>query len=300
MKIEFTHAAAAAIFGEGSGFTVHANGNAEGKPAGAWLEKCDPSPGVGAAENEMLLWHPLGAIYEPGGPDPQENPSLPIPFTSRQLAACFLHGMGSILAIRFGDWTDGPDEDALKNLLQGSPAAQAAVRAAFDAYREMVREIGPPPTDLLRIAGEICDKFNLSHSDADVAAHASALADYEKAARAWTARAVRWFLDAHISGRETPASDKTGQLLEPQSKVASTPTRSAHREKKPDKYDRLLQEILHGLGIDPQGIKLHRGGSAKFNEKQRAREVALTESYRQQGFTERTFRSTWERLPKAG
>ena len=69
---------------------------------------------VDAPVGEVGNWHPAMEINELGSPDPDSEPSLPFPFTARQLAAFALSGMGRFISdCFFGDglyfWTgEGP------------------------------------------------------------------------------------------------------------------------------------------------------------------------------------------------
>jgi len=72
------------------------------------------------------------------------------------------------------------------------------------------------------------------------------------------------------------------------------------REKAPARYDRLLQEILVKLGLDPATIPRGRGGAHSNETKRLAKIMAMSDEYAGQGFTDKTFKGAWERLPKKG
>ena len=72
------------------------------------------------------------------------------------------------------------------------------------------------------------------------------------------------------------------------------------REKAAARYDRLLREILVKLEFDPATIPRERGGAHPSETKRLAQSMATSSEYAGQGFTDRTFRGAWERLPKVG
>lgn len=94
-------------------------------------------------EYEVLSWKPVYAYSGDGpAPDTKNIPSLPFPFDAGDLAAFMLAGVGSFLAEFYGEWSDGPDEEALAEIDPGDSYARQALREAFDAYREAVAKVG--------------------------------------------------------------------------------------------------------------------------------------------------------------
>ena len=102
-------------------------------------------------------WHPAMSIDAPGSPDPLSEPSLPFPFTARQLAAFALSGMGRFVADAFfGDgplfWTgDGPwgnsieqRDDMLGRLPTRGIKAREALIEARKAYEAAATFVRPP------------------------------------------------------------------------------------------------------------------------------------------------------------
>jgi hypothetical protein len=102
-------------------------------------------------------WHPAMEIDAPGSPDPLSEPSLPFPFTSRQLAAFALSGMGRFVADCFfgdgpffqtgeGPW--GDDAEQLDDMLGRLPAraikAREALLEARKAYQAAAVSVRPP------------------------------------------------------------------------------------------------------------------------------------------------------------
>lgn len=116
---------------------------------------------IDAPVSEFDNWHPAMEIDEPGSPDPLSDPSLPFPFTARQLAAFALSGMGRFVAdCFFGDgpyfWTgEGPWGDSVEQrdeMLGRLPArgikAKRALLEAHKAYTVAATSILPPSVNL--------------------------------------------------------------------------------------------------------------------------------------------------------
>lgn len=94
-------------------------------------------------ETELLRWRPA-EVYkgEPCAPDVLDTPALPFPFTARELAAFMLGGVGYFVAERYGEWSDGPDEDVLLEMDPSANLARAAIVSAYGAYRDALAEVG--------------------------------------------------------------------------------------------------------------------------------------------------------------
>ncbi len=91
---------------------------------------------VESAEFDQLInWTPSCELDGEDAPDPMIAPALPFPFTANQLAAFMIHGCGYFVREQFGDWADGPDPLALKELGIAARNAKAALQGAFAAYR---------------------------------------------------------------------------------------------------------------------------------------------------------------------
>lgn len=80
-----------------------------------------------------LDWTPAQDCYQPGRPSPLTSPSLPFPFTARQLAAFMLDDIGYFVRERFGEWNDGPDAGHFR---EREAEALEVLEAAYAAYRE--------------------------------------------------------------------------------------------------------------------------------------------------------------------
>ena len=105
---------------------------------------------------------------------------------------------------------------------------------------------------------------------------------------------------AKLAQRSQPAAELVRLLLTGAESLDMQPTEArAKAEKATAKQDRLLREILVGLGISLDAIPRDKGGKVRPDTpKSKARVVALAPEYAAQGFTARTFRAAWERLPK--
>lgn len=82
-------------------YEVHAEGG--DRQAGVWpAVKFDRMMEV---ETNVMRWRPAQVFADdPDPPDVARTPSLPFPFTERQLAAFMLDGVGLLVAGRYGDW----------------------------------------------------------------------------------------------------------------------------------------------------------------------------------------------------
>lgn len=135
---------AKAIFYDSELFeVVDVASDAGGRATGVWLpvERTDLLSPVEARE---LRWHPY-RILNREGLSSLAHPSLPIPFTAKQLTAVLLAGRGSLVVEEYGEWHDGPDEAQLQRRLGLAEAAQRAMKGAFQAYRDACAIVGPAP-----------------------------------------------------------------------------------------------------------------------------------------------------------
>jgi hypothetical protein len=110
---------------------------------GVWLKLPEPDD---TADDKPLRWHPLDAAWRRGRPDSTNQPSLPFPFSAKQLAAVLMAGAGLLVAGRFGTLSEGPDESSLSGAYPPMPpSAQDAVREAFAAYKQAVARVDGTP-----------------------------------------------------------------------------------------------------------------------------------------------------------
>jgi hypothetical protein len=121
---------------------------------GVWVD--DPGTALHA-------WHPAMEISVPGSPDPLSVPSLPFPFTARELAAFAMSGMGRFISETFfgdgpfeaeneGPWGNDPKhrEEMLARLEPRATKAREVLDAAYVAYGAAQGSV--PPIDQALIA----------------------------------------------------------------------------------------------------------------------------------------------------
>ena len=87
-------------------------------------------PGVG--------WHPLCEVVAHGGPNPLDEPWLRFPFNAGELAALLLDGWGDFIRDFYGEWEDGPNEDALGHIGARGHLAREALVAAYEECRKAI------------------------------------------------------------------------------------------------------------------------------------------------------------------
>jgi hypothetical protein len=116
---------------------------------GVWIDEDIPQRGA---------WHPAMEIDEPGSLDARSDPSLPFPFTAKQLAAFALSGMGWFVSSAFfgdgpfhyegeGPWGDCVEQrdEMLGRLPRLANKAREAVLKAREAY-DAAAAVVPPPS----------------------------------------------------------------------------------------------------------------------------------------------------------
>lgn len=96
-------------------------------------------------EYKVLCWKPVMVFKDDqDAPDCKAAPALPFPFHAKDLAAFMQAGVGAFVADHYGEWEDGPDEEAMADIDPGDNYARQAVSEAFNAFREAKRAIGCP------------------------------------------------------------------------------------------------------------------------------------------------------------
>ena len=125
---------------------------------GVWVNTDLYAPGEPGGD--AMLWHPLVEVDEVGSLDPSSNPSLPFPFSARQLAAFLLDGVGFFIREGYGEWEDGPDEVLLSGLGIQATKAKEAMRAAYAAYRQVEKTVGSLNDSAASTAEELLKKYN--------------------------------------------------------------------------------------------------------------------------------------------
>jgi hypothetical protein len=91
---------------------------------------------------EELKWKFACDLEDPSAPDPQEAPNLPIPFTSNELAAFMLSGIGVHIDATYGSLEHGPDTRMLDDMGILAREPKEALTLAYSAYREAEEVVG--------------------------------------------------------------------------------------------------------------------------------------------------------------
>jgi len=108
-------------------------------------------------EYKALSWKPVFAYSgDVPAPDTKNTPALPFPFDARDLAAFMLAGVGSFFVEFYGEWKDGPDEDALAEIDPGDSYARKAVNEAYSAYRDALARVGASDACLDEATRKLC------------------------------------------------------------------------------------------------------------------------------------------------
>ena len=109
-------------------------------------------------------------IWELDGPDvldPRKTPALPFPFTSKELAAFMLDGVGETLVSVYGGWEEGPDEEVLGKLSDNARDARQAMREAYEAYRKAEKIVGKFDENLGRKALWLASVYQRKNNQAN-------------------------------------------------------------------------------------------------------------------------------------
>lgn len=126
-------------------------------------------PGVEESDpTQILSWTPACEMEGwPDAPDALTHPSLPYPFTAKELAAFLLAGAGSMVAEYYGDFSDGPDEDNLQALGIKAGHARDALRQAYTEIRRAIAEVGEVDQQLQQKAHALRHQFDEANSEAN-------------------------------------------------------------------------------------------------------------------------------------
>lgn len=106
----------------------------------AWLEP-----------TEAFAWTAACEMDWADAPDPLTYPALPVDFSSQELAAFLLDGVGlGMVATEYGDFSDGPDEDSLDHFGIRGGKARRALKDAYANLRTAMNKVGYPNMALLQ------------------------------------------------------------------------------------------------------------------------------------------------------
>ena len=115
----------------------------------------------------VFIWSPPCDMDWPDAPDPLVAPSLPIPFTSAELAAFMLDGIGGSIKDFFGRFGDLPDEKALAGLGVAAGKVRKALREAYSLAREAQCVVGSLDQRLQQRADDLLGKLEDANSIAN-------------------------------------------------------------------------------------------------------------------------------------
>ncbi len=117
---------------------------------------------------QILSWTPACEMEGwPDAPDALTHPSLPYPFSAKELAAFLLAGAGSLVAEYYGYFSDGPDEDKLQALGIKAGHARDALRQAYLEIRRAIAEVGEVDQQLQQKAHALRQQFNEANLEAN-------------------------------------------------------------------------------------------------------------------------------------
>lgn len=118
-----------------------------------------------------IAWKPIHELDRmKGGPDPSKSPSLPFPFSARELAAFMLDGVGAALSEIYGNAFVDPFNDAEVARLQSALApfdaddvmAKEALSDAFDTAVAAMKSVGRFDVEQMARALELEDRLDNS------------------------------------------------------------------------------------------------------------------------------------------
>lgn len=100
---------------------------------GLWLR----SPRLDGPDDPMH-WSPASEVQDVA---PLGAPLLPFPFSSNQLAAFMLAGVGAKVASVYGSWDTGPDESGLREVSRSAMRGMEVLKLAYTAYRQSAERV---------------------------------------------------------------------------------------------------------------------------------------------------------------
>lgn len=97
---------------------------------------------------QILHWKYVCELEDLDAPNPLSAPGLPFPFTANELAAFMLDGVGAVIASRYGNWEDGPDQAMLESMGVLAREPRRAITGAYAAYMAAQAKVGKYPAEL--------------------------------------------------------------------------------------------------------------------------------------------------------
>jgi hypothetical protein len=234
------------------------------------------------AEYVALSWKPVKVFEnDPEAPDGTNTPGLPFPFSGADLAAFFLGGVGVFAAEFYGEWADGPDQDAINEIDPGNNYARQAVRDAYEAYRAAKALVGALNMDAQA-------KYDKAHKEYREKASKTNLEEFERAEQewgtgyeAWLSAMVRELLKAAVKVRQHPTGDSDGTPAKQQTAHQDAPGRNRPGAPKQSTQDRqshrwqlcidaglpmpqdTYANLPRGIGVIAQQLKITRQALAQ-------------------------------------
>lgn len=115
---------------------------------------------------QAFTWTPACEMDWPGAPDPLTAPALPIPFSSRNLAAFMLDAAGHGLQGRFGRIEHGPDEDEIGSLGIRATKVRKVLREAYKLAQAAQCVVGADNFDEQQRAADLLSAYGDAREEA--------------------------------------------------------------------------------------------------------------------------------------
>lgn len=265
---------------------------------------------------KVFEWSPACELDEPDAPNPLVAPSLPFPFTARELAAFFVDGIGAHLAEHYGLFdprpTEGdlhpekvePDEGMMDEMGDMAKVPKRALRQAFAAYREAADAVGARPFDLedraLALARDLQSQNRLENIWQRLYEHG--ISDEEREARRDRARSAVYALRAESieAANASQAAYRTWRkavvqwLLLPPVVDKTLEAREHARLSRWDLQDAAILDFLIKADLDPTSLPAREKG--KSGPKAAASAALLHGPLFRNSAS--AFKASWERLRK--
>lgn len=110
--------------------------------------------------SQVFAWTPACEMDWDDAPDPLTHPAIPANFSSQELAAFLLDGVGAgMVASEYGDFSDGPDKEALNALGIRGAKARRVLQDTYENLRAAMGIVGYQDMALLHQSGAIIDQY---------------------------------------------------------------------------------------------------------------------------------------------
>lgn len=115
---------------------------------------------------QAFTWTPACEMDWAGAPDPLSAPALPIPFTSRNLAAFILDAAGHGLQGRFDRIENGPDEDEIESLGIRATKVRKVLREAYNLAQRAQCVVGVDNIEEQQRAADLLSAYSNARNEA--------------------------------------------------------------------------------------------------------------------------------------